>query len=231
MFFLREDSSLASWSPLIMYFKSLGWSLLVLVSYRSASQTHHLQVSCCVRLQRSLHPTISRKLEEFVQFKLPMRPLLTVGHATCSSFCWNGVAGLAIFKSLHSCHIDMCTYSFYMFMLYSRYTSIPRWCFAIDCQKSTTPLQILLVFFASGPFGGLRRVQKNIKQRPPERLHCTVWVSWEHCALMWCAYPRQRVRTSVRTPLLLYEIKGCFVQPLGILPKFCDTWAVKAMSQ
>ena len=34
------------------------------------------------------------------------------------------MAGLAIFKSLHSCHIDMCTDSFYMFMLYSRYTSL-----------------------------------------------------------------------------------------------------------
>ena len=39
--------------------------------------------------------------------------------------------------SLHSCHIniDMCTYSFYMFVLY---TSIPRWCFSIDCHPDSS---------------------------------------------------------------------------------------------
>lgn len=115
-------------------FKSVGWSLLVLGSYRSASRTHQLQVSRCVRLQ----PTMGRKLEEFLEFRLPMRLLLTVGHATYIFVFLLKPSGRAGHLYIHVILISICVLTVSICL-----------CFTLAYHGGVFPLtaiQILLVF-------------------------------------------------------------------------------------
>lgn len=59
-------------------------------------------------------------------------------------------------------------------------------CFTLAYHGGVFPLiviQILLVFHNWTLWRPAKSSKKNIKQKPPERLHCAVWVSWHHCAL------------------------------------------------
>ena len=167
-------------------FKSVGWSLLVLGSYRSASRTHQLQVSRCVHLQ----PTMGRKLEEFLEFRLPMRLLLTVGHAT---YCYLFVfllkrSGRAGHLYIHVILLSICVLTVSICL-----------CFTLAYHGGVFHLSRFFLFFTTGPFGGLQRVPKKTSNKNHQReKNCAVWVSWHHCAKKkWCVSPKQREPTSV----------------------------------
>lgn len=114
-----------------MCFKSVGWSLLVFrilqISLTNTpapseplclSPAHHGQKTGRLPRVQSTH--------EACFWRLDMLLVLLSAETECQGW-----------PSLHSCHIniDMCTYSFYMFVLY---TSIPRWCFSIGCHPDSS---------------------------------------------------------------------------------------------
>lgn len=94
--------------------------------------------------------------------------------------------------SLHSCHIniDMCTYSFYMLVLY---TSIPRWwCCSIDCHPDSSRFSQL------DPLAACKEFQKKHQTKTTRY---TVWVSWSIVLKKWCVSPKPSISRPCRSCL------------------------------
>jgi len=74
---------------------------------------------------------MGRKLEEFLGVQITHEASFDGWTCYLYNICFSAETEWQGWPSSHSCHIniDMCTYSFYMFVLY---TGIPRWCFSID---------------------------------------------------------------------------------------------------